>query len=372
MEKLQWFSYALLLASAQGCILILVLRKIPNANKRANLHLSVMIGLVVSAMIGRLAFDPKLFTYFPHFVIVSDVIIFLFGPFFYFYIRAVLLLPPLSIRSKLLHFLPAFAHFVSMIPQIILDKDTYIHMMMVERTPWLYAVWLSFEGMAILLNFCYLYLSYSIVKKHKSKPLIQTYSKYLHTILILLLICLVGWAQGYMLYFFKVRSLLSFAGSTLGWLLPTGITYFLGYLTAVKPQLFKIPALPKEKYQNSSLVKSDLEKHQELLEELMVTQLPYINPNLTLQSLGAMLMLKPAQLSQIINECYHKNFFDFINTYRLQHFIRLASLEEHQHKTLLGIALEAGFNSKSTFNRAFKKEYKVAPTTYLKQMKVPS
>ena len=331
-----------------------------------------MIGLVVSAMIGRLAFDPKLFTFFPHFVIISDVMIFLFGPFFYFYVRAVLLLPPLSLKSKLLHFLPAFGHLVSMIPQILLNKDTYIHMMMVERTPWLYTVWLSFEGLAILLNFCYLYLSYNIVRKHNSKPLIQTYHKYLHTILILLLICLVGWAQGYALYFFKVRNLLSFAGSTLGWLLPTGITYFLGYLTAVKPQLFKIPESPREKYQNSSLAKTDLKKHQEILEELMVTQYPYINPSLTLQSLATMLELKPAQLSQIINECYRKNFFDFINTYRLQHFIKLALLEEHQHKTLLGIALEAGFNSKSTFNRAFKKEYKVTPTIYLKQIEVPS
>ncbi|OJJ22308.1 hypothetical protein BKI52_06395 [marine bacterium AO1-C] len=370
MEKLKWFSYVLLLTSTQGILLMVVLRKIPKPNKQANLYLSGMIGLVILAMIGRLVFDPQFFNHFPHLVIVADICIFLFGPFFYFYIRSILLLPSLNLRIKLLHFVPALLHFISMIPQIIVSKATYIYMMMVERTPWLYAVWLGFEGTAILLNFAYLYVSYITVQKHKDALLTKTYRKYLQTILILLLVCLVGWTQGYVLYFFNAKSLLSFLGSNLAWLLPTGITYFLGYLTAVKPKFFQIPTTPKAKYQNSPLVKADLKKYQQQLEKLMESQQPYLDAQLTLQKLSVLLDLKPAQLSQIINEGYQKNFFDFVNTYRIQHFIKLVSVQTHEHKTLLGMALEVGFNSKSTFNRAFKKEHQMTPTAYIKQVEL--
>jgi len=372
MEKLKWFSYVLLLTSAQGVLLIVILRKMPRPNKRSNFYLSGMIGLVILAMIGRLAFDPQFFNYFPHLVIIADVFIFLFGPFFYFYVRSMLQLPSLRPKIQLLHFIPAIMHFASMIPQIIISKKTYLHMMMVERTPWLYAVWLGFEGAALVLNFAYLYASYTVVQKNINVPLMKVYRKYLQTILILLLVCLVGWMQGYVLYFFKVKSLLSFIGSNIGWLLPTGITYFLGYLTAVKPTLFQEPEKPKTKCRNSPLAKKDLKKYQTKLEHLMTSQQPYLDTQLSLQALSAMLDLKPAQLSQIINEGYQKNFFDFINAYRIQHFIELVPLAKHQHKTLLGIALEVGFNSKSTFNRAFKKEHQITPTAYIKQMELTS
>lgn len=367
MEKLKWFSYFLLLAAAHGLLLIAILKKIPNKNKRANINLSVMIGLIVTALIGRLAFDPVLFKHFPHFVIIADIIIFLFGPCFYFYIRSVMGLPPVASKYRWLHFLPAFAHFASMLPQIIISKETYIHMMMVEKTPWLYAVWLIFEGLALALNFGYLYASYRVVQKHKKNPLMKPYQGYINTLLILMVICLTGWLQGYVLYFFGVKNMLSFIGSNLAWLIPTGITYYLGYLMAVNPKLFQVPATTKVKYQNSSLGKSDIEKTKDKIEEFMTNHKPYVQANITLSSLAQMLEIKPANLSRIINECYQKNFFDFINTYRVQHFIELAPLTEHKHKTLLGVALEVGFNSKSTFNRAFKKELQMTPTAYFKQ-----
>lgn len=372
MEKLKWFSYLLLLASIHGAILIAILRKMSKPNKAANFNLSMMIVLVITALIGRLAFDPLLFRQFPHFVIIADVFIFLFGPFFFFYVRAVLTLPELPRTQKLLHFVPATAHLISMIPQILLSKDTYIHMMMVERTPWLFVTWLTFEGLAIILNFGYLYLSYRVIQKHKNNPMTKTYHQYIYTILILLGVCLAGWAQGYVLYFFNIKTFVSFIGSNLGWLLPMGVTYYLGYLMTVKPQLFQMPIAPKIKYQNSPLGKSDMERSKEKLEDFMQSQRPYINTGINLNTLAEMLDTKPANLSRVINECYDKNFFDFINAYRIQHFIEIAPLPEHRHKTLLGIALEVGFNSKSTFNRAFKKETQMTPTAYFKQLSVSS
>ncbi|WP_299461206.1 helix-turn-helix domain-containing protein [uncultured Microscilla sp.] len=368
MEKLKWFSYFLLLAAGHGLILIAVLNKIPNKNKPANTYLSVLIGLVITALVGRLAFDPSLFGLFPHLVIVADIIIFLFGPIFYFYIRSILGLPPMALQRQLLHFIPAMVHLATMIPQIIIDQDTYIQMMMVDKTPWLYAVWFSCEGLALAINFGYLYFSYQLFKKQPiSPPLLQLYRPYIKNLLLLMTICLVGWLQGYVLYFFGLHTTWSFVGSNIAWIIPSAITYYLGYLMAVKPSLFQEPVLPKVKYQNSSLGDSEVEQTKARLEAFMVAQRPYLQSDLTLGALAKMLDLKPASLSRVINECYNKNFFDFTNAYRLQYFIEMVRLDEYRHKTLLGIALEAGFNSKSTFNRAFKKEYDMPPTAYFKQ-----
>jgi AraC-like DNA-binding protein len=69
-------------------------------------------------------------------------------------------------------------------------------------------------------------------------------------------------------------------------------------------------------------------------------------------------------LSAAINQAYGKNFNDFVNTYRVEAVKKMLNDESVQHLSLLGIAYECGFNSKSTFNRAFKKATGVAPSAY--------
>lgn len=149
--------------------------------------------------------------------------------------------------------------------------------------------------------------------------------------------------------------------------------YFLGLhniFRSIKTKFFNSLKPPTPNTSESNTYTSEEKQTQALLEEFMQTQQPYLQHDLTLGALASMLHLKPNYLSRVINNCYQKNFFDFVNSYRVQHFIEKAPLPEQQHKTLLGIALEVGFNSKSTFNRAFKKEYGVPPTTYFKQAQV--
>lgn len=141
----------------------------------------------------------------------------------------------------------------------------------------------------------------------------------------------------------------------------------LSLLRTIKFSLFQLFNQTKQTRSKPTTYKTEEEQTREQLEAFMQAQQPYLQNDLTLGALAKMLGLKPVVLSRVINECYQKNFFDFINSYRIQHFIEIAPLAEHSHKTLLGIALEVGFNSKSTFNRAFKKEYSVPPTTYFRQ-----
>jgi AraC-like DNA-binding protein len=78
--------------------------------------------------------------------------------------------------------------------------------------------------------------------------------------------------------------------------------------------------------------------------------------------------LSPKELSQIVNERCGTNFSDFVNSFRVHEVVGL--LERHgRARTILDLSLEAGFNSKSTFNHAFKKHTGLSPRAYLQHLK---
>jgi len=116
-------------------------------------------------------------------------------------------------------------------------------------------------------------------------------------------------------------------------------------------------------YKNSGL-KDDVAKsiHGHLL-QLMSNEKPYLEPKLTLNTLADLLATSPNHLSQIINQFEQKNFNDFINKYRVEEFILQATINAHY--SLLALALDAGFNSKSTFNTVFKKHKGVSPSQHI-------
>jgi len=78
-----------------------------------------------------------------------------------------------------------------------------------------------------------------------------------------------------------------------------------------------------------------------------------------------MLGVLPNHLSQIINQYEEKNFYDFVNSYRVEEFITLAKKDIDKNFNLLGLAYEAGFNSKSSFNQVFKKITGKTPSEFL-------
>ncbi|NJL12653.1 MAG: AraC family transcriptional regulator [Microscillaceae bacterium] len=109
------------------------------------------------------------------------------------------------------------------------------------------------------------------------------------------------------------------------------------------------------------------EGEKQTLRQWMEAQQPYLNPNLSLGMLARHLSTSPASLSRIINEGFGQNFNDFVNQYRVQKVIQDLQQGAHLRHTLLGIALDAGFNSKTTFNRAFKKHTSLSPQEYIKK-----
>jgi AraC-like DNA-binding protein len=106
----------------------------------------------------------------------------------------------------------------------------------------------------------------------------------------------------------------------------------------------------------------DLLRWRDRLVQLMDQEQPWREPDLTLHELAQRLGAHPALLSRVLNTGCGQNFNDFVNTYRTQEAQRKLADPRFAHYSLMGVALESGFNSKSTFNRVFKKLTGQAPS----------
>jgi len=125
---------------------------------------------------------------------------------------------------------------------------------------------------------------------------------------------------------------------------------------------------PFEEYQKTGLKQEEAAVLHEKLLTLMADKKPYLEQRLTLSELSEMLDISLHHLSQIINQYENKNFYDFINCYRVEEFKSRVINPKYDSYSLLGIALDSGFNSKSTFNQVFKKATGETPSGYKKRI----
>ena len=124
----------------------------------------------------------------------------------------------------------------------------------------------------------------------------------------------------------------------------------------------------KRKYKKSLLKQGLLEDYRQQLLDLMNTQQPHLNPNLTLRNLAELLNIPANQMSQLLNESFDQNFAEFINSYRLEAFKEKVADSSQRHLTILALAYDSGFNSKTVFNTFFKKAMGQTPKAYWKAM----
>ena len=124
------------------------------------------------------------------------------------------------------------------------------------------------------------------------------------------------------------------------------------------------------KYEKSGLQKEAADKIYRDLDWIMKEKKLFKHEELSLTELAQELRVHPNNLSQVINSYENKNFYDYINTLRIEEFKMLALSPENSNYTLLSLAFECGFNSKTSFNRNFKKITGESPSAYLKASNV--
>jgi AraC-like DNA-binding protein len=120
------------------------------------------------------------------------------------------------------------------------------------------------------------------------------------------------------------------------------------------------------KYGNNALDQSSINSLFQQTDELMKSQKCFLNGELTLPDLASRIGLTNNQLSQVINMGAGIGFADYVNNYRITHAVKLLK-ENDKKRSIIDIALESGFNSKTPFYNAFKKNLKMSPSQFIKQ-----
>ncbi len=123
---------------------------------------------------------------------------------------------------------------------------------------------------------------------------------------------------------------------------------------------------PKSPVASFPFDSGQIEHYSEVLELLMHQEKLFIDPELNLKQLAAHVGLHPNKLSWLLNNHFGKNFNDFINQFRIKEFQQMAVDPANKNLTLLGLAYDSGFNSKTVFNTFFKKETGMTPKQWLK------
>ncbi|MBW3544317.1 MAG: helix-turn-helix domain-containing protein [Bacteroidetes bacterium] len=370
-----FYALILIMAVVQGFILIAAVNGLQHKNKKANAILSLLIFVVSLSLVGRLAsYQSLVYNAQPKLLLLSDLLYFLFGPLFYLYMQRLLTLRLKPDPKKWLHFVPALLHLFLYLPLLLQDRTTY----MTHIRDGAYESLFSYVGFAALLFSAYYWLqSHKLLRKYQQEVAhTQSFEEnlsYINTFLKLMAVCLCLWTFAYAIYPLShlINTdpvLLSELSADILWVIIAVFTYFLGYYAMAQPEVFTIlhqdDTPGAEPARDLHLPDENFLRMKEELAMLMERNKPYRNPKLSLQELAEMMDTNVHTISRLINEGYEKNFYDFINEYRIEDFKDLIAREQYKKQTLLALALEVGFSSKTTFYRAFKKSTGETPRKY--------
>lgn len=298
------------------------------------------------------------------------------GVFLYLYVASMTNQLPKKKSYLALHFIPTIAIYLYMIPFFLLSTEEKIYVFKNDGLG--YEI---FGAVVMAGTFCsgiiYFIWSSILLQKHK-KAILNQFSDTDNISLNWLRLLTYGLGLVWILVIFSQNDIIIFAGASafvilIGFFGIQQKDIFINSKTIGKPSFQKEEiAAPKiaegssdkEKYAKSGLTKNTGDKKYEELIHLMQAESYYKNNQLSLNDLAEALAIHPNYLSQIINEKENKSFYDFVNAFRIEEFKRLIAIPENQQFTLLTLAYDCGFNSKSSFNRNFKKATGQTPSQY--------
>ena len=137
---------------------------------------------------------------------------------------------------------------------------------------------------------------------------------------------------------------------------------------AVSSEIAKDIKTSEDKYKTNKVSPEECKRLFKLLEAVMQQKKPYKNPALKIADLADLIGTSSHVLSYLFNQYLNRNFYDYVNDYRVAEFKQLIAKEEYARYTLSALAEHCGFSSRASFFRHFKKMTGVTPNEYIKQL----
>jgi len=316
------------------------------------------------------------------------------GPLLYFYVRSITNFHFRFSKKDLLHFVPGVVYLLWSLIVVVTDKLIVkkYYLMDGYSDPDFDGWYQWLQNISILF---YLVLSIRFYRQYKQYVMYEfsfvdvANLNWLRNFLIAFAIITMLPLLEELLSFFPFFQNMDYRGSWYSFFVFAVVVYYVainGFNAVVvplrkllfEPELllqYKSPALltaattteAEFEIVESKINNIELDNWKEKISTLMQSQHLYENAELTLSQLAKQLSTNPSLLSRIINTGFGINFNDFVNEYRINAMLEKLKQGEQKNQTLLGIAFDCGFNSKATFNRAFKKQTGLSPKEWMEK-----
>ncbi len=370
--------YLLHVLTCGGLLLLafLVFTTHKGANRSANQWMGVFLFSLACLILDDSFFHYKVYLQYPHLLGFTDILIFAIAPSLFLGVTYFVSPGRVFECVEWLHFLPTLLFVLLEIPFFLLDAAT-------KRQEVTYRIYhptttdpmqVFLLGVLFLQITIYWFLAYKKLLHHQKnvhifassiEPIALNWLKYFLWSLIFMILIWIGdvfnlWglaAYAPIVYFIGV--------------------YILGYFILKQREIF--PFALKERIEIKTIIDASnkkiaekrevfdpiqLKKLKAKLLQVMQHQKPHLDNELSLPKLAASMNMSVHELSYLLNEGFEENFFQFVNRHRVEEAKQLIKNPKFDHLSMMGIAYEAGFNSKTTFNTAFKKMVGCSPTTF--------
>jgi AraC-like DNA-binding protein len=362
-----------LLGVAQALLLGAALLSVKRGNRIANRFLAAFVIVIAICVGGATMATDRFIPQYPHLLKIQDPFMLLGAPLLFLYVRTLIKGGTGSGKKDLLHFLPFALYFVSLLPFYFQSAEAKLFSVGAYFDFW--ARWSQIRSATLIVQFiiylsliAWMFVGYRRQLKRQTSP---GEDSALFQVRFMLATLSAIWVFG-TLKFLLTAIFPAYNTETVDLLIPATLSLFvyaMGYLGLRRPEALigreDLPPSPR-RYEKSTLTLERSDTYLQRLLHLMNTEKPYMDSGLTLQKLAKALAISPHHLSQTINEQLDQSFIDFINAYRIEEAKRMLVDPEKKHYSILAVSEEVGFNSKSAFNTAFRRNVNMTPSEFRK------
>lgn len=349
-------------------------------NSMANRMLALLILLPVFPIVSNYIFYQGPSVYFVPSLFISQIIFSFFGPVYLFYCLQMIGKPFKIDKKKLFHLLPSFSVAVLFICYLLAGNKTQLAF---EQSFYNgnYRAWPMLVSSLVPITIVLIYVAASAHMVFKHIALYKEVFSNLESlrigyifefnIIIIAEIVLLILLSTFVSFYYIDLVWIPLLGNIM-YLYIVYKSYNYGMIFSEDEyRLFQEKYTPlnhyhqqKEKYSNSNLSAAKIEEYAIQVLTFFDEEKCYLDPDLNLSVLANRIQIPSHALSQVINQKFGKNFFDFVNAYRTDAFKEKLLDKQFMHIKLEELAYMCGFNSKASFQRAFKKYTGMTPSTY--------